>query len=344
MKRFIIPFIYIVTLFAMSCEHKDLCVHHPHTSRLRVVFDWKNCPEANPDGMGIWLYPVDNPNAYIYRDLSRTGGYIEVPDGEYNIICYNNDSETLMLSGTRNFDTHVGFTRTGGALEGASLGPMANTPVRATGAEDERIVICVDEIWGCNATNVSVYNGEVGYSCYPEEGAAEPTQMYNEERTITLYPTDLVCHYSYEIKHVTWAKYMTNACGTLSGMAAHYYFADGSLGDEAVTLPFATSYEQIEGYPNDMRLFGEFLTFGHHESNEKPHKLMIYVWRPGMGGNCYAEFDVTDQVDNAPDKRRVHIVIDFLKLTEIIDPTTGGGFDVFVPGFIEEEPIIIPMG
>ena len=327
----------------MSCEHKDLCVHHPHMSRLRVIFDWKNCPEANPDGMEIWLYPVNNPSAYIKRNLSRKGGYIEVPDGEYNILCYNNDSETLLFGGTGDFDTHVGFTRTGGALEGASLGPMANTTNRANGAEDERVVICVDEIWGCNATNVSIYDGTVGYTCYPEESDAEPTQIFNEERVITLYPTDLVCHYSYEIKCVTWAKYVTNACGTLSGMAAHYYFADGALGDEFVTLPFGTGYEMSENNDNDMRFFGEFLTFGHHESNEKAHKMMIYVWRPGVGGNCHAEFDVTDQVDKAPNKRRVHIVIDSLKLPEIIDPTAGGGLVPEVNPFEKGDSINIYM-
>ena len=39
-------------------------------------------------------------------------------------------------------------------------------------------------------------------------------------------------------------------------------------------------------------------------------------------------FDVTDQVHNAPNKRRVHIVIDGLDLPEAF--TEGSGFDISV--------------
>lgn len=340
MKRFIIPFIYIVTLFAMSCEHKDLCVHHSHTSKLRIVFDWKNCPEAKPEEMHVWLYPVDIPNTNIQYILPPAGGYIKVPDGEYNIMCYNGYSvSSLVVGGTYNYDTHVGFTNPTSPLYGAPQSWRGSIP-RATDAGAERVVMCVDPLWGCNATNVSIYGGNVGYTCYPEEDANKPVEVYNKERTITLYPTDLVCHYSYEILRVTNTKYMTDMRGTISGMAAHYRFADGELGDEPVTLPFGTSWKILKDYPEDTHCYGEFFTFGHHPSNERPHKMMFYIWRPSRdnNGNCTVEVDVTEKVDTAPNPRRVHIIIDSINLESIIyDPETGGNIDADVEPF--KEPV-----
>ena len=59
---------------------------------------------------------------------------------------------------------------------------------------------------------------------------------------------------------------------------------------------------------------------------EAPHKLVLYVWLKD-GSKYYYTFDVTDQVDEAPEKRRVHIVIDGLTLPE---PITGGDMEVAV--------------
>lgn len=45
----------VPALLLTGCEHKDLCYHHPHQVRLRVVFDWMDAPDAAPDGMTIYF-------------------------------------------------------------------------------------------------------------------------------------------------------------------------------------------------------------------------------------------------------------------------------------------------
>lgn len=57
---------YITTLLAAvftSCEHKDLCYMHPHTTEIHVIFDWSYAPDAETnqevEGMCVWFYPVD---------------------------------------------------------------------------------------------------------------------------------------------------------------------------------------------------------------------------------------------------------------------------------------------
>ena len=34
----------LLAMILFSCEHKELCFHHPHMVTLRVDFDWKNAP------------------------------------------------------------------------------------------------------------------------------------------------------------------------------------------------------------------------------------------------------------------------------------------------------------
>ena len=45
----------LLTMILFSCEHKELCFHHPHVATVRVDFDWKNAPQANPEGMCVFF-------------------------------------------------------------------------------------------------------------------------------------------------------------------------------------------------------------------------------------------------------------------------------------------------
>ena len=72
-------FLLMMTELLSSCEHKDLCYHHPHQVRLRVVFDWMDAPDAAPDGMTIYFYPTDvvegqSADPYRFDFVGREGG------------------------------------------------------------------------------------------------------------------------------------------------------------------------------------------------------------------------------------------------------------------------------
>ena len=42
-----------ILLLLPSCVHKELCYDHPYTVSVRVEFDWRDAPEAAPDGMCV---------------------------------------------------------------------------------------------------------------------------------------------------------------------------------------------------------------------------------------------------------------------------------------------------
>lgn len=325
-----------LSVLLSSCEHKDLCYHHPHTKTLRVEFDWRDAPDANPEGMCVFFYPLDGEDAPQRRfDFTgKTGGGIEIQVGRYRVLCYNNDTESVLLRGTDAFDTHEGYTREGSIFE-SIYGSGANYAPKAKEAEDERVVISPDMIWGCAALDVEISETGVSYLCFPEsereDWSGKPA--VSTEQVITLYPHELVCTYTYEVRNVKNLKYATQMCGSLSGMAPSLLFGDESLGTECVTIPFESVSDGVS------TITGRFYTFGHHEENTAPHKLLLYVWFVD-GSKYYYTFDVTDQIHSAPDKRHVHIIINGLDFPQPIG--NGSGFQPSVDDWqtVEEDIIM----
>lgn len=357
MKKFIIPFIYICVAFAIACEHKDLCIHHPHKSKVKVVFDWKNAPEANPKGMGIWFYPVEGGQP-VYRDLKREGGIVELVDGSYTAICYNNDYEATRIKGSKSFDTHALYTRDGHITEGVyGTSPAATSRVKVDeSTTEQKVVITPDQMWGCNAFNITVsLEDGVKYTCYPEEDEYREMEVITKEHIITLYPAELTCTYTYEANNIINMEDASQMCAALSGMSGELQLGNEELRKELVILPV----EAIMDRENN-RVTGKFYTFGHHEENVDPHKMVFIAWvaLDAEEGTqpCYcvrpendeeiAWIDVTDQVHQekmeVKNKRRVHIVIDGgVKVPEA--PPGPGMFENPTVDDWQEEEVELPI-
>lgn len=311
-----------------SCDHKDLCYEHRHTSKIRVVYDWTYAPDASPAGMCVFFYSIDRQGEYHRFDFKGTaGGEVELPAGNYELISYNNDTEMVQFSSTASFDNHTAYTRTGDILE-----PMFGNGVTssATQENDERVVITPDGLWGCTATDVKITEHGVTYTHekYTEDGkrlfAPTRTTEENGDQIITLYPQDKLCHYSYEVRNVKNIKHISKVSGALSGMSGTLNMSTDSLGTELVTLPVPGQTDTATD-----RVTGSFLTFGHHGTNEAAHKMTFFVMMDD--GTKYSfkgqpNLDVTQQVDTASDRRHVHIIIDGLNVPT---PMTDDG--IFTP-------------
>ncbi len=309
-------------LAAISCTHKDLCLHHPHEVKLKVEFNWQNAPEANPLGMCVFFYPVEGGDPRRVDFKGTQGGYVELTVGKYHVISYNNDTEVAQFYNTNKFETHGAYTREGSVLEPALGNTTARAP-RAEGSEEEKVVITPDMIWGCTAFDVEVTETGVSYSCVPFISKGDPVNVQVEEHVITLYPDDLLCHYSYEIRNVQNLKHATQMCASLSGMAGGTTLSTLELHKEPVTLPLEAKINR-----ETSTITGEFLTFGHHLENDDPHKMLLYVWMDSgekyYFGSDDEDFDVTTQVHSAPNPKRVHLIIDGLELPKPIE--NGGGY------------------
>lgn len=328
-----------MTLILSSCDHKDLCFEHPHKVTLRIAFDWRDAPDADATSMHVCFYPADGKGKSYIFNLGRDGDELhDIEVGRYHLLCYNNTS-VVQSGNTHAFDAHELFTRDGDLLEPA-LGNGGTRAPRVAGTEDQSVVICPDRMWGNTATDIVIDNLGVSY-VHSTEAPGEPSGnlVTSREYVITLFPHELTCTYTYEIRNVKNLKHATDMCASLSGMAGSLRVSSEEPGRKPVTLPFAAKSDKVS------TITGTFHTFGHHEDNAAPHRMALYVWMDdgkkyayGLSGDD--RFDVTSQVHGAPDRRRVHLVIDGLDLPTPIE--NGSGFNPSVDDWdVVEEDIIM---
>ena len=335
MRRMIeLGVILVLFLAALtSCRHKELCLHHPHTVTLRVEFDWRDAPEADPRGMCVSFYQLEGKGYYRFDFNNTKGGEIQLRVGKYRAICHNNDTESMLFYNAAGFETYGAYTRESNVLE-PIYGNTTNYVPKASGAEEERAVLTPDMMWGCCAFDIEVTDTGVEYTCVPYSQYIRRSgqRMSREEHVITLYPHELTCIYTYEVRNVKNLKHVSQMCGTLSGMSGMLTFFNEKLDEECVTLPFESFSDGVS------TVTGKFYTFGHHEDNEEPHKMTFYVVMDDGAKYCFKDsesLDVTKQVHEAPNPRRVHIVIDGLDLPQPIE--NGHGFRPVVDDWIVEE-------
>lgn len=286
---------WLLALLLTSCTHKELCELHPHTLNYMVDFDWCHAPGANPESMVVYFYPSEGTNAPVRRyDFGGSrGDSINIQEGRYKVLCYNSDMEGVQFRATDLFHTHEAFTREGSVFENI-YGTGAQFTSRQ-GEPSERTVINPDMMWSADTMEVDI----------------------TPSGHLTLYPRQRVCHYSYEIINVKNVKYVKQMCAALTSMAPSITLAGAATHPERVTIPAPAINDHVS------RISGEFLTFGHHPDAALPHYLIIYMWLAD-GSKVYYRWDVNQQIHDAPDPLRVHILIDGLELPKPI--INGGGF------------------
>ncbi len=295
-------------VIAEGCTHKDLNDDAPTTiaDNVEVVFDWSKAPRTQASSMVLYLYSGSKGMMnYWFKD--RYGGNIRSYGGHHTAICHSNDDP--YGHHLRNIESHDDFEiYTEGVTMLVGQGISARGIPRADGTEDQPLRVTPSMIYGAADTDL-----DIRVSALPQ--------------TITFYPEELVCRYSVEFVDVTNLKSAdTHIDATLSSLAGGYYPGRMSPTSEVVSHAITLT-------PDDAltSLRADFYTFGTPAGPDMPHKLCLYIALKNRSGNYYT-FDVTDQINDAPDPRNVSIRIYGLELPELPDdptpPPAGGGMNV----------------
>ncbi len=284
-----------------SCHHKDLEYATP-VADVVVVFDWRDAPDADPSSMGLYLYNTDDNSSLRYIFDNKNGGPLHAPLGQYSALCINSDNtDWARVTDTDDIDGFEILTHDVSMLTGQSLQTYALP--RAAGTETERMVATPGMLWGSRLDNIDL--------------------IYHEgTTTVTLYPEELICRYTVTVLDVENLEYARGASidATLSGMAQGYMLGLMRPSDTAVTMPFSLAAPK-----SGESLNASFLTFGVTPTRSLSHILTIYVILAD-GTKWYYTFDVTDQVNEAPDPRHVDIIVRGISL-----PTPISGGSGFIP-------------
>ncbi len=102
----------IAWVLLSACEHKELCYDHPHFTTVRVDFDWSQIDkEEMPEGMRVVFYPTDGGDSWIFDFPEGKGQTIELPQKEYQTVCYNYDTRGIDWTGQDSYRELTAETR-----------------------------------------------------------------------------------------------------------------------------------------------------------------------------------------------------------------------------------------
>lgn len=285
-----------------------------------VDADWKYAPEANPEGMAYIFYPSDGGGEWRFDFPGRQGGEARLPDGEFSVIAFNDDTSRILFSGTGSYDDLTFYCRRGGLYDG--LGGTIDNPLGPDVTDSgEEVEICPDMLW-CDNDAYFKLSAEGTAVMKSPGGSVE----YSDSRILTLYPRQIIARYSYEVSDITNLRGVERVCASLSGMASSLRPSDMHRGTP-VTLPVKAEKK------GDDALIGNFLTYGKSSAEGAANTLSLYIWLAD-GRKLHYDFDVSAQIDAAEDPMDVHIALSGLELPESAEPVGGGGFDVSVDGWV----------
>lgn len=287
-------FILTAALAALTaCEPKELCYDHTHAGPVRVDFDWSAEPDAEPEGMRVLFYPANGGTPIVENFTSKRGGFADVPPGLYDVVCFNNDTESVLWRNGSSPDALEAYTNAT-SIEGEGYAGKAPPQV---GNTQETVIRTPDRLWSHRRNGV---------------------QIDGTMQTVVLRPQQLTRSVSWEMATVKNTGNITMIRTVLSGVSGSCLVGRGT------PAPTAASHA-ADGFlhPDDPeRLHGEFEVFGCPNGTACRHYLTLYCWSPY--GNVLASFDVTGQMHAAAGSRHIHLVVEG---SMEIPSGEGSGFD-----------------
>ena len=323
----------ISLLFLASCEYKDLCYDHNHWTDVRVYFDWRNAPQAEPQGMTVLFYNQEAPAAEPVRyDLTgRDGGTARLTPGTWRAACYNYDTETILYRGMDHISTLEAYTRQSTIEEGTQLS-RSGMP-RARNTENEPVILEPDPLWGSVNDPFSLDLSE------PTSDAARTSRTGDDSpqpsAAVTLYPDYRVCDVTITIHDVPNLQYSSQFGGALSGLSPGVMMATGQLVDGSVSQAFTCSAVDATTLQMHFRIFGHCPH--RSEGIVNSHLLTVYSILAD-GSQWYYTQDVGNQMHDTtqnPDDYHLYINLDGLPVPKPI--VNGSGFRPTIDGWQGEE-------
>ena len=290
----------LALLAAAGCDHKHIVCPGDVPRSVSVLFSWENAPAAAPAGMSLYFFPADGESKFWRFDIAgKEGGPVEIPTGRYRLIAVNNDLRGVTFNSATDYDA---FCASAPGAPGGRVMPTGM--LYAATVEYLEVTMC-------------------GVSYRDPQGAIKDCPY----GIVRCAPDSSSVIYTVILKDVKGLEHLRSAQASLSGLAPRFFPAQRRAeGSPVATAPFQLRREGTA-------LSG--LTSGFGPLAGKPsYTLDIYVTRAD-GTQARKTLDVTSQVLNYGDKRRVYIVIEGLEIPAGDVPPGPGdiGINVGVDGW-----------
>lgn len=302
----------VLGVFATACNHKELCYDHRHTT-VRVEFDWTEAPGASPSGMCVLFYPTGGGAPVVKEFAGKEGGRVDIPDGEYDVVCYNADASNVSYRGMESLDALEACVRESSVMEGLDSGLAA--PPHSDG--EETVVAAPGGLWSCRVDGVQFVPDSEGV-----------------DNVVVLTPRSVTRRVVWEMSPVSGSGNLRGVRAVLTGMSGSLLMGSYEPASSVATIPSAGKAD--DGEPE--KLTGSFESFGCPGGTTCRHMLTLYCW--SAYGNVMASWDVTDQVHAAAADGDIHVKVTVTGGITIPDEESGS-FDPGVDGWDDRNSDVI---
>lgn len=310
-------FMLFVANINISCEQKELCYAHNHTSMIKVNFDWRNAPEANPSSMLFYLFPTEEASTIKREFIGKDGGISQALAGiSYIALGFNSDIKNTTLKVCEEQASIEAISKTSANID--KIGISSSALPRAEESKSQRMSKEADKLWSATS----------------EDNIYIPKEEYDKDITynITLFPQQRYCTYRIKILNIeNTDKISPSVAASLSGLAGGVNLTTGKKLEEDVTIPFSINIK-------DSSIEGSFLCYGNSINQSETNKLVIYTIMKD-GTKWYYVYDVTKQIQDAPDPYNVEIILNNLPVPNKMEGDSG-----LYPSVNDWNIIEIPLG
>lgn len=297
-------------MFLTGCVHKEI-EFIGETRLMQVRFDWSKAPHANPEGMTLFFYPLEEGGGRWRYDIAGSdGGPVDIPIGRYRVLTFNNDLPGVNYPISPDDNAPVAS---------AKNIARADSVVKNTGL----LYSCENPVVEVTRHKVNFFNKEMQEMCRGDELILLP-----EQRSVT---------YTIRLEDCVEAQFAGTIIASLTGLRKDINLATGDTSGDLVCNRVLMHEE------DDFQVMEGVITGFPDQDHNSRYLLDIYsgtvadrIW--------HTTYDVTLQVNNAEDPLNIPIIITGINFPPGDAP--GVGMDVGVDGWEQVEidyPILFPI-
>ncbi len=344
MKRIFIYMMYVcLFMVATSCEHKELCYHHPHTAKVSFMSDWSKFEKETPTGMTVMVYPQQGGEAIKHLTHDIGNATLDLPVGIYHSFIFNqSESEygSVSFRGMESYETAEVYTNS------------TKSSWYKTRAENERVVTAPEWIGTSRHEGAEVTQEMVDAT---GEDILARTQQRNALGIVIAEHTPQNIIYTVTVTvHIKGFHNLRSARASLDGLAEGYYFGSGKYSENTVTQ-LIENWEKTtdKDDPTKGTMTAAITCFGlpeGHTATPEENQFSISILLVDNKTVMDYTFDVGDRFvnDNSAD---VNVSLSLELELEIEEPLpdvkpeggSSSGFDATVDDWGDEENVEIEV-
>lgn len=277
----------LLCILTTGCR-KDL-YYDGVTKSVTIKVTWTDTT-AVPEGVRAIFYPTDGSMPHIYN-IPAMGGAVTVPEGEYTVLLFNNDTEYAKLQNQENLSSIEAYT---------SLLLKAE---KSKSFPEQNIVNMPDMFYTYMQKDYRV----------KEDSTSTVIQAMPEAKV-----------FRFEVLvQITGLKNVSSATGYVSGVAGSYFPGLDSLPVPSSAIAFDFGQKDSHSISAIVRTFGM--------SGTKPQKNILRLSLTLINGDSKSyDFDITDQLKADIKTSRVVVTIPDTIVVEDVSGSTGSGFNATV--------------